>query len=173
MNRSKFTVIAGVLILITFSIVIVSSYRSKSKSNYSEYKDMDTVTEDESGMDEVEVSEIEIEAIDPNDDNVIASEQINDGMEFTQDELDEFALPVDYMTMPDDYEYDINVYTLVAMGLNGYFGGNVPEVFDFDFQRDLGDQETNMVFNVSVHSDNYNLNMLLDMYGLKVVVTEK
>ena len=157
MKRNKIVVVIGILLIAATVAVIMLQY--KGNGDYEEFVKEETVTTSE--------------WVDPPDDNAVASEKITDAMEFTEDEIESIELPVDYMVIPDDFESNLHTYLLVASALDRYFDGDVPEVFDFDFDRDLGEAETNLVFNVYVRSDSYNLNMLLDLYGLKVVVTEE
>lgn len=78
----------------------------------------------------------------------------------------------DWFDIPDDLNYLEIVYQWVAYAITEYYNGDIPEKFKFNADTDIIDQETNMIYTVLVTGETTNLNILLDTYNYKIIVTE-
>lgn len=67
----------------------------------------------------------------------------------------------DWYTMDEEYP-PYNTHQLIIYGINYFYGGNVPCHFHCNVEEDAHDDKSNMIFEVTVHGDDRDLNIKID-----------
>lgn len=88
----------------------------------------------------------------------------NDTLEFTD------LYP--YWYTMDDVDEAFNVHQLIIYGINYFYGGSVPCHFHSNIDTDVHDQKSNMIFEVTVHGDDRDLNVKLDCITPTIYIEE-
>lgn len=77
----------------------------------------------------------------------------------------------DWYTM-DDVDEAFNVHQLIIYGINYFYGGSIPCHFHSNIDTDVHDQKSNMIFEITVHGDDRDLNMKLDCITPTIYIEE-
>ena len=77
----------------------------------------------------------------------------------------------DWYTM-DDVDEAFNVHQLIIYGINYFYGGSVPCHFHSNIDTDVHDQKSNMIFEITVHGDDRDLNVKLDCITPTIYIEE-
>lgn len=67
----------------------------------------------------------------------------------------------DWYTMDEEYP-PYNTHQLIIYGINYFYDGNVPCHFHCNVEEDAHDDKSNMIFEVTVHGDDRDLNIKID-----------
>lgn len=78
----------------------------------------------------------------------------------------------DWLITPENKNFQDNVYQWITYAIYEYYYTNVPETFKVDLNTDIINSDTNMIFTVRVTGETRQLDILLDMYNEKIIVTE-
>lgn len=77
----------------------------------------------------------------------------------------------DWYTM-DDVDEAFNVHQLIIYGINYFYGGSIPCHFHSNIDTDVHDQKSNMIFEITVHGDDRDLNLKLDCITPTIYIEE-
>ena len=77
----------------------------------------------------------------------------------------------DWYTM-DDVDKAFNVHQLIIYGINYFYGGSIPCHFHSNIDTDVHDQKSNMIFEITVHGDDRDLNIKLDCITPTIYIEE-
>lgn len=72
----------------------------------------------------------------------------------------------------DDVDEAFNVHQLIIYGINYFYGGSIPCHFHSNIDTDVHDQKSNMIFEITVHGDDRDLNIKLDCITPTIYIEE-
>ena len=111
----------------------------------------------------------EIEDINPHDEY---KESFVSNIDVDIDAIYDTDFEQSWLVLPEDKNFQDNVYQWITYAIYKYYNGNITETFNVNLNTDIIESYTNMIFTVRVTGETHQLDILLDMYNNKIIVTE-